>query len=425
MDKIKIQVILFSTMKKLFLALLLCAGWAVKMSAVEAKPTAREVLERTLECLKGVHTARYVMEQYRYETPADSFYSDKETRIYIECENPADTSGLAMLVTYYPDGKFQSASNEKASYYMRDAYMSRTDLSRWYGVRYADPPFFNHATRLCEYLLRDGGNKEVTVKDGGDTWIIDAVVSEYQLIAFHGKAYVVMSYPNEKSLFTLTVDKNTFMPSRLSFLWCVPVMRFEKVISDVEINPLPAEGFAIETYLPDLPSYEDEEERQEGRRQDKLNRQRVESKPLPSDTLQLIGGGSISLSESKGKVRVMLLTSNYCGFCLASYPVINKLMDDYASDDDVEVFGVILQSEAEPAALEAYKRKNDIRFPLAQNNGRFYEYFIPNGLSPAILVIDRDDKVQLWQYGFSEENSSKIDGKIRKLITRLKTEEQE
>jgi len=403
-------------MKKLFLALLLCVGWTVKISAEEAKPAAREVLERTLECLKGVHTARYVMEQYRYETPADTFYSDKETRRYIECENPADTSGLAMSVTYRPDGTFQSARNEKASYYMRDTYMSRSDLSRWYGVRYADPPFFNHATRLCEYLLRDGGNKEVTVKDGGDTWIIDAVVSEYQLIAFHGKAYVSMSYPNEKSLFTLTVDKNTFMPSRLSFLQCVPVMRFEKVISEVEINPLPAEGFAVETYLPDLPSYEDEEERQEGRRQDKLNRQHVESNPLPSDTLPLIGGGSISLSETKGKVRVMLMTSNYCGFCLATYPVINKLMDDYASDDDVEVFGVILQTGAEPAALEAYKRKNDIRFPLAQNNGRFYEYFIPNGLSPAILVIDRDDKVQLWQYGFSEENSAKIEASIRNTI---------
>ena len=55
-------------MKKLIFVLLLCAGWAVKVSAVEAKPTAREVLERTLECLKGVHTARYVMEQYLHQT---------------------------------------------------------------------------------------------------------------------------------------------------------------------------------------------------------------------------------------------------------------------------------------------------------------------------------------------------------------------
>ena len=100
-------------------------------------------------------------------------------------------------------------------------------------------------------------------------------------------------------------------------------------------------------------------------------------------------------------------------------------MDDYASDDDVEVFGVILQTGAEMSALEAYKAKHDIRFPLAQNNGRFYEYFLPNLLAPAMLVIDRDDKVQFWQYGFSEANSAKIDGKIRKMITRLKTDGQD
>ena len=412
-------------MKKLIFVLLLCAGWAVKVSAVEAKPTAREVLERTLECLKGVHTARYVMEQYRYETPADSFYSDKETLKLIECESPSDTSGMAMSVVFYPDGKLYSARNENTSYWGRNGYIERNDMSRWYGVRYANPPFFNHATRLCEYLLRDGGNKEVTVKDGGETWIIDAVVSEYQLISFHGNAYVSRSYPDEKSLFSLTVDKNTFMPSQLSFLLGMPVMRWVKEVSEVEINSVPVEGFDVEAYLPEMPVYSDEDERAANRKQYELNRERVAANPLPTDTLSLIGGGTISLSDSKGKIRVVLLTSNYCGYCKATYPVVNKLMDDYASDDDVEVFGVILQTGAEMSALEAYKAKHDIRFPLAQNNGRFYEYFLPNLLAPAMLVIDRDDKVQFWQYGFSEANSAKIDGKIRKMITRLKTDGQD
>lgn len=411
-------------MKRIFLVLLLCVGWGCRAESAGIDPTARELLERTLERLRSVHTARYVMEQYRYESPADSFYSDKKTLGLIECENPSDTSGLAMSVVLYPDGRLYSARNENAAYWGRNGYIERNDMSRWFGVRYSEPPFFNHVTRLCEYLLRPGGNKVVTVKDGGDSWIIDVVLNEYQLISFHGNAYVSRSYPDEKSLFTLIVDKNTMMPSRLSYLLGLPVMRWEKVVRDVEINPVPTEGFKIETYLPELPVYEDgDEERRVYRSQSEANMKRVGSAPLPTDTLSLVGGGTISLSESTGKVRVILLTSNYCGYCKATYPVINKLMDDYAADGDVEVFGVILQSEAEMAALEAYRGKNDIHFPLAQNNGRFYEYFIPSGMSPAILVIDRDNKVQMWQYGFSESNSAKIDAKIRKMITRLKTGE--
>lgn len=395
-----------------------CLISSVSIMAVEvsAVPEAKEILSRTLEKIRPIRSARYMMTEYRYASLIEPFHSDKSRRMYTECVNPGDTSGLPRFVAQLPDGKVYMAYDGKASVYGREGYYERNDLSRNYGVRYIDPPFFNHVTRLCEYLLRPGGNRELTVVDTDTCWTVNIVLSEYQRIAFHGNAYVSRSYPDEKTYFSLTVDKLTYMPERLSYQLGVPANRYEKTVSDVELNPVEAETFDIGTYLADMPVYDDEEEiRMIARKAHEDNMRLVESGPLPGDTLKLVGGGEISLNDSKGKIRVLLLTSNYCGFCKFATPVVNKLYEDYSADD-VAVLGVVLQTEAEMPTLEALKRDEGMRFPLAKNNGHFYEYFLPSGLAPAILVIGPDDNMLYWQLGFSKENSAKIDARLRKSI---------
>ena len=53
---------------------------------------------------------------------------------------------------------------------------------------------------------------------------------------------------------------------------------------------------------------------------------------------------------------------------------------------------------------------------MALNNGRFYEYFYPDGLAPAIIVIDRKGKIALIQNGFNAYNPKQTEKRIREAI---------
>ena len=49
------------------------------------------------------------------------------------------------------------------------------------------------------------------------------------------------------------------MPIWISYLRNWPQSRYERTVSEVEINPVAVEGFVIEDYIGDMPVYQDEE----------------------------------------------------------------------------------------------------------------------------------------------------------------------
>ena len=150
-----------------FISLFAITAWSSGQPTLS--PT--EILEKTLAALRGVHTATYNVTKHIYPTPLDSFFIKENKFRYIECENPADTSGLAQHIVFYTDGSLYNSYDGKRRIYGRGNYLDATDLSRWFGVRTFEPPFFNNVTRLCEYLLKPSDIKQVTVEDCGDTWL--------------------------------------------------------------------------------------------------------------------------------------------------------------------------------------------------------------------------------------------------------------
>lgn len=399
-------------MKQLLLinAVLICAA-----CAPTPPPTAEEILTKTLENVSNVHTARYNLTQHIFYTPDDSLYISEENYRIVECENPADTLGLTEFVWLNEKNRVVTALSQEYSFFDRVEFFAKSrrsaDGSPWM-------PFYNRVMRLCEYLLKPADNITFTVIDRGDEWEIDAPVIGGKMIFFAGYPRAVeMSPDNIGSHFGLRVDKSTMMPVWVSYLSNLPQSRFELSVSDVELNPFDPATFSVSDYLGDEPIYEGEEVTKKYREWQNKHTADILNAPLPTDTLTLLDGTQVSLNDGTDRVKVMFFCTTQCGVSYSAFSSINRIYESYPADS-VQMFGIMLETGAQPVAVLDLLKKNDVRVPMALNNGRFYEYFFPNGLSPAIIVVGRTGRIALIQNGFNLMNPGDTESRIRNAITR-------
>lgn len=399
-------------MKRLFLIGTLIIS-SLRVSA--ALPTAEEILTKTLANVRDVHTARYNLTERLFYMPDDSLYIREEVRRVVECENPADTLGLPVYVCLDGKGALYSAIDLEYSFFGRVGYIEKT---RRHARNYTWPPFYNRVMHLCEYLLKPADNITLSVIDRGDTWEIDAPVRGGKMICFVGYPRVLeMSPVDIGSHFGLRVDKSTMMPVWVSYLNNLPQSRFEESVSDVELNSFAPETFAISDHLGEIPVYEGKEEREKYKEWRKNHFAEIEKAPLPTDTLTLLNGTKVSLTDGNDRVKVIFFATTQCGVCRAAFPSMNRIYESYPADS-VQMFGVMRETVAQPRAVLDALNKNDLRVPMALNNGHFYEYFYPQGLAPAIIVIDRNGRFALIQSGFNFSIPEETETSIRTAIDR-------
>ena len=72
-------------MKILRFLIILTALVCKPFEATCAESDVNDVLSRTLDVLRNVHTARYVMTEHEFITPTDSVYLCEKVRRVIEC----------------------------------------------------------------------------------------------------------------------------------------------------------------------------------------------------------------------------------------------------------------------------------------------------------------------------------------------------
>lgn len=288
--------------------------------------------------------------------------------------------------------------------YTKD-YVEKSDISRK-TVMMVESPFFNKATRLCEFLLTTDFPVELTVEDRNDKWRIDAAVEGgRQIIVFGKPRQAEWSPDGVVTRFGLEIDKTSYLPDFLSFNQGYPQERVEWRVSDVRINE-PGEGFDLElkAYLPDVPVFRDNGPEigdfMKGQR-DKF-KEALAAAPLQTDTLELVDGGEVSLRDSEGKLRLISLLSLRCGYSHMTLPMLNKIRERF-SDDDLVMLGVMLQSDAQIEALRRFKNSNGIEFDLARNNGQFYRYYSAIESSPVIVIINPEGEVAGYIGGYGED----------------------
>lgn len=96
--------------------------------------------------------------------------------------------------------------------------------------------------------------------------------------------------------------------------------------------------------------------------QNNISVESAKANPAPDFTLQKLGGGTISLSEFKGKKPVVVdFWASWCPNCRRDMPKLNGFYEKYK--DKVEVIGVNLQEKE--STVQSFISSRGISFPIA------------------------------------------------------------
>ncbi len=136
-------------------------------------------------------------------------------------------------------------------------------------------------------------------------------------------------------------------------------------------------------------------------------------KPAPDFTLDLLAGGTFKLSSCAGEVVVLDFWASWCGPCLRSMPVVEKVTTDAGSG--VRMVAVNLQEA--PQRIETVVKRLGITATVAlDREGLIAEKYGASSI-PHTVVVGPDGKVAKVFVGFS----SSLEEQLRTTIEKLKS----
>ncbi len=113
----------------------------------------------------------------------------------------------------------------------------------------------------------------------------------------------------------------------------------------------------------------------------------------PDFTLELLGGGAVTLSELRGRPVVVNLWASWCPPCRAEMPAIERAYQDL-KDEGLVVLAVNTTYQDSEAAAAAFVAEFGLTFPVAlDRNGAVSSRYQLRGL-PSTYFIDRDGVVR-------------------------------
>jgi thiol-disulfide isomerase/thioredoxin len=116
-------------------------------------------------------------------------------------------------------------------------------------------------------------------------------------------------------------------------------------------------------------------------------------KVLPIITVIDINGSS-KIIESKGKILLIDLWSNSCGNCIKSFPKFEKLKNEYAKDNEVEILAInIYNSKKEIIESEKFLKKYSFKNYYCDQT--LFDKLNFNSI-PNYMIVGRDNKIKYF-----------------------------
>lgn len=134
----------------------------------------------------------------------------------------------------------------------------------------------------------------------------------------------------------------------------------------------------------------------------------------PDFTLDLLGGGQITLSDLRGKPVVLNIWATWCPPCREEMPAIEKVNRSY-KELGLVIIGVNLTSQDSEQAVSAFVQELGLTFPIAlDRDGSVGDRYRPLGL-PTTYFIDSQGMIQSVVVG-GPMSESLIQSKIEALF---------
>ena len=137
------------------------------------------------------------------------------------------------------------------------------------------------------------------------------------------------------------------------------------------------------------------------------------SGPAPNFTLQMLGGGQMSLAEHKGNVVMVNFWATWCAPCRQEMPHLEALHQRY-SPLGFTLLGVNVEDD--PAGAQAWLEETPVSFPILfdPENGVSELYDVI--AMPSTVMIDRQGNMRHLHHGYKPGYENEYQNQIRALI---------
>ena len=113
---------------------------------------------------------------------------------------------------------------------------------------------------------------------------------------------------------------------------------------------------------------------------------------VPQDaTAKTLAGKTVSIADYKGKLVFMNIWRVDCIACLMEIPILNKLQEDYSSQD-FTVIGVAVDREKNRQVGDIVKKAN-IRYPVWLAHGQPLIKYVDVQYTPFLIVLGPEGEV--------------------------------